>query len=169
MQTIQISNDSFLDGWESKRKSLSSMEFELQYNYPIRVITTQKDYKLGMEFLEYLMDNKENKKGADLKAINEYMKGLIRILDDYESVKYSDIYNEVTFERLVKDLLEVNDLDRKSLEPIFGDKGMVSRYLNGKIKLNEDHIRKLCKLLKCSSDFILGTGLNKDAACLIQK
>lgn len=153
---MKFKSDLLVD-WEHPRKFLCSVELELHNVFPIREISTRKDYALGVKLLERLMDKKENYSGLEFRAINAYMKELVGIIKKYEDVEFVAT-EKITLSILIKDLLEINELSRRDLESLFGDKTMVSRYLNGKIKMNEDHIRGLSKLLNCSTDLILGLG-----------
>ena len=69
----EFQSDLLID-WIQQRKSLCQLELELQSMFPIREITSRKDYSLGMKLLEHLMDKKEGYKGSELKAIKNISK-----------------------------------------------------------------------------------------------
>lgn len=155
METAIENKTKLLENWTSIRKPICSIELELNRVYPLREITSKKDYKLGMKLIEHLMVNKENYQGTEYKAINEYMKGLMHILNVYEKEHFPHIEKDISFAELIDDLLDINELKRSDLMPVFGDKSMVSRYLSESIKMNTEHIKKLCILFNCSADLIV--------------
>ena len=109
---------------------------ECEYNdlYPLRVIKSEKDYKMALKSLEVVFDETRGN-------LSEYTETLTILIEHYESENFP--MNESKGVDVLKFLMTQNGLKQKDLIVIIGSKSSVSEILNGKRSLNLQHIRTL--------------------------
>lgn len=116
---------------------------QLNYNglYPLRVIKTDKDYKMALESMKVVFDETEGK-------LAEYAETLCLLIEDYET-KHFLIKNSSGIDML-KFIMEQNDMKQKDMVGILGGKSSVSEIMNRKRPLNLAHMRALAEKFNVS-------------------
>lgn len=104
--------------------------------YPMRPIKTEMDYEKALNSMEAVFDINNG-------PLADYAEALAILIEHYEDNRYP-IKNATGVETL-KFLMEQNNLKQKDLMGIIGGKSAVSEILNGKRRLNLNHIRKLAE------------------------
>ncbi len=90
--------------------------------------------------LEHKKDRTEEEAGlAELLTV---------LINDYEE-KHYDLGKATPLE-LIQELMAGNNLRQKDMVDVFGTESIVSEVLNGKRKLNKEHIRRLAERFKVS-------------------
>ena len=126
-----------LDNFPKLKTSTNDLELVLQEKFPLTDITSKKSYENALKVLDYLIENPDNLKEKDFK---NYLGALTVLIERYEASENDSLYEGMEFCDVTDDLLEIRGYKRNHLEPIFGDKGQISRYLNKKIPLTVVHL-----------------------------
>jgi len=115
----------------------------------IKVIKTEEDYKVAVNYLEELGDAPDFENNPELVEKFELIEKLIELYDKehYPIEKGNPI-------EIIKLRMEYMELKQKDLIPAIGSKGLVSDVLNKKRKISKRMIRELSKLLNVSQEIL---------------
>ena len=117
----------------------------LYLHFPPRPIANRKMYDHYHKAVNILM--RELEKGTVTKTIRttiqEYIRSVTPFLEDYEKKEFP--LKSASPEKVLRFLMEENDLSQYDLAPDFGGQSVVSDILNGKRKLTREHIERLSK------------------------
>lgn len=110
-----------------------------------RVITSDAQ---NDRYTQALLDlERQNNLSADEKNLAEV---LTLLIEAYEEERYS--VPDASPTEVLQELLSANNLRQKDLVPIFGSEGAVSDILNGRRRLNKNHIEKLSRRFSVSPE-----------------
>lgn len=128
---------------------------ELLYSScPIKKITSKKQYDLSLKVYDELFEKIEGFAKKEQNVINSYLELLANCIEDYEEVENDDLYEGVEFHHIVDELLSSKGLRRKDLIPIFGDKTLVSKYVNKNVDMKMKYLSQMANLLGCDISFL---------------
>ena len=82
-------------------------------------------------------------KGYPTNEEEKYAEVLMTLIEAYEEDHH--FIPDATPLKVLRTLMDANDLRQKDLVPVFGSESIVSEVLNGKRDLNKGHIAKLSK------------------------
>jgi HTH-type transcriptional regulator/antitoxin HigA len=106
----------------------------------IRSDEQNEEYITLLWKLEHKKDRTEEEAGlAELLTV---------LITDYEEKHYA--LGKATPIEIIQELMAENNLRQKDLVDVFGTESIVSEVLNGKRKLNKEHIRRLAERFKVS-------------------
>jgi HTH-type transcriptional regulator/antitoxin HigA len=106
-------------------------------------ITSERQHEEYLSVLEKLIDKKEPTREED-----QYARVLVTLIEAYEEEHFP--IPDASPVDVLRTLMEANDLRQKDLASIFGSESVVSEVLNGKRKINKNHIDKLSKRFNVS-------------------
>ncbi len=118
-------------------------------------------------YVSALLELERRESRGQLSAAGRSLAELLAVLVEKYEEEHHRIASASPVE-VLRELMEANDLRQKDLTREFGTESVVSEVLNGKRKLNKDHIEKLSKRFHISpavffeaSAPALGTGSDK--------
>jgi HTH-type transcriptional regulator / antitoxin HigA len=92
-----------------------------------------------------------DRKGNRMSAAERRMAELLTLLiEDFEEKHY--VLNSASPIEVLNELMLANNLKQKDLMDVFGTPSIASEVLNGKRKLNAEHIRRLSRRFKVSPE-----------------
>ena len=106
-------------------------------------IISERQHEEYLSVLEKLIDKKEPTREED-----QYARVLVTLIEAYEEEHFP--IPDASPVDVLRTLMEANDLRQKDLASIFGSESVVSEVLNGKRKINKNHIDKLSKRFNVS-------------------
>ncbi len=115
----------------------------------LKIIKTEEEYKLAVNYLEELGDNPDFENIPDLIEKYELLEKLI---EDYEKKNYPLEKGDPI--EIIKLKMAYMGLKQKDLIQSIGSKGCVSDVLNKKRALSKSMIRNLSELLNISQDIL---------------
>lgn len=121
-------------------------------HFPLRPIENDEDNDLAVYILTELIDlsNDEVFKENDQKQVDDYMKSLGILVQNYEKSRYPRA--KVSGRDMLKFMMELHGLKQSDLSNELGGQSIVSSILNGKRKLNKNQIQKLAKRFHVPAD-----------------
>jgi len=110
------------------------------------VIRSEAENERFIQMLEDL-----DRKGRRMSSAERRMAELLTLLlEDFEERHYA--LKAASPVDVVSEVMQANDLKQKDLVDVFGTPSIVSEVVNGKRKLNAEHIRKLCRRFRVSPE-----------------
>jgi HTH-type transcriptional regulator / antitoxin HigA len=110
------------------------------------VIHSERENEHYMALLEEL----DHKSGKLTSAEQRLAELLTLLIEDFEEKHY--FLKPATGIEALEELMQANGLRQKDLVDIFGTPSIISEVLNGKRKLNTEHIRKLSRRFHVSPE-----------------
>lgn len=117
---------------------------QLLQEFPPRPITTEEEFALTQDRIDYLLDKAELS-----QAEADYLDVLGTLVFEYES-RQKDLIPDIYSVELLRVLIEEYELKQKDLVPIFKTESIVSDILKGKRQLTVRHIQELAAFFKLS-------------------
>jgi HTH-type transcriptional regulator / antitoxin HigA len=113
------------------------------------VIKTEVENERMLALAEQLID-----KGANRTPEEDQLFELVtRLIEDFEEEHYP--IPDAPPHRILRFLMEQNDLRQSDLLPIFGSRGYVSDVVNGKRAISKTHAKALGKMFHVSPDVFI--------------
>ena len=134
----------------------------LYSKYPLIEITNKKQYESSLKLFDRLSDALSSLEGKDQKVVSRYLGQLSEKIEAYEAVEFSDLYDDMSFADVVDELLDSKGLKRKDIEVVFGDKTLVSKYLNKALDIKMGHLSGLSQILDCEVSFLAAAYVNSE-------
>lgn len=121
--------------------------------FPIRPLRSSKEHVVAQGILDRLIGREDLTAGQ-----RDYLEGLVRFVQDYESQQRMGEFKRLEPIELVKHLMEENDMNTTDLGYVLGSRGLASEVLNGKRGLSKMLIGKLSQRFGLDPTLFLAVG-----------
>jgi HTH-type transcriptional regulator / antitoxin HigA len=115
----------------------------------LKILKTKKEYEEALRELKLLLASAPKKKTPEADTIELLLLLVTKYEDEHFSIDPPDPIEAIKFR------MEQLNLKPKDLEPMIGNKSMVSRILNKKRQLTLDMIRRLQEQLNIRGEVLL--------------
>lgn len=126
---------------------------ELVQTFPLRPIRDDQHLEAAGEVLDQLLDLEEISEGQQ-----DYLDVLAGLIREYEDARRP--MPSASGVDVLRFLMEEHGLRQTDLGPVLGSKSLVSEILQGKRKLNLNHIRRLSQHFNVPADAFIETSAN---------
>ena len=113
------------------------------------VIKTEEENERMLGVAEQLIDKGESRTPEE----DQLFELVTKLIEDFEDEHYP--IPDAPPHRVLRFLMEQNDLRQSDLLPIFGSRGYVSDVVNGKRAISKSHAKALGKMFQVSPDVFI--------------
>jgi HTH-type transcriptional regulator / antitoxin HigA len=113
------------------------------------VIKTEEENERMLTLAEQLIDKGENRTPEE----DQLFELVTRLIEDFEEEHYP--IPDAPPHRILRFLMEQNDLRQSDLLPIFGSRGYVSDVVNGKRSISKAHAKALGEMFHVSPEVFI--------------
>ena len=114
------------------------------------VIETEEENERMLMEMDRLMSKGEDNLTPEEDKLLALM---VRLVEEFEAKAYP--IDEVPPHRILKHLMEANNLRQSDLLPIFGSRGYISDIVNGKRGISKNHAKALAAFFHVPADLFL--------------